>query len=162
MRKTFTSVPWCHDELTDRGRVTRICVSRLAIIASSHYLKQCWNVVNWILRNKREWHFNRNYNIFIKENAFDSVVCEMAAMMSRPQCVNHNVLTSLLNYSCTGTCVSLLAQGNYNHELKCRSRTYLNLITTVPADALAPNGAMPSTGTMMTEKLYTLFYSFPC
>ena len=27
-------------------------------------------------------------NIFIQENAFESVVCETAAILSRPQCVN--------------------------------------------------------------------------
>ena len=37
--------------------------------------------------NKLQWNFNRNSNIFIQENAFESVVCEMAAMLSRPQCV---------------------------------------------------------------------------
>ena len=37
--------------------------------------------------NKFQWNFNQNFNIFIQENAFESVVCEMAAMLSRPQCV---------------------------------------------------------------------------
>ena len=32
--------------------------------------------------------FNRNSNIFVQENAFESVVCEMAVILSRPQCVN--------------------------------------------------------------------------
>ena len=54
---------------------------------NSHYLNQCWNIVNWTLRNKLQWNFNRNYNIFIKENALRGVVCEMAVMLSRPQCV---------------------------------------------------------------------------
>ena len=38
--------------------------------------------------NKLQWNFNRNSNIFIRENTFESVVCEMAAMLSWPQCVN--------------------------------------------------------------------------
>ena len=38
--------------------------------------------------NKFQWNSNRNSNILIQENAFESVVCEMAAMVSRPQCVN--------------------------------------------------------------------------
>ena len=54
----------------------------------SHYLKQCWIIVNWTLRNKRQWNFNQNSNIFSKENAVEYVVCEMAAILSRPQCVN--------------------------------------------------------------------------
>ena len=56
--------------------------------APSHYLNQCWNAVNWTLKNKLKWNFNPNSNIFIQENAFESAVCEMAAILSRPQCVN--------------------------------------------------------------------------
>ena len=42
----------------------------------------------WTLRNKLQWKFNRNSNIFIQENALENVVCEMASILSRPQCVN--------------------------------------------------------------------------
>ena len=55
--------------------------------APSHYLNQCWNIVNLTLWNKLQWNFNRNSNIFILENGFECVVCEMAAILSRPQCV---------------------------------------------------------------------------
>ena len=48
---------------------------------------QCWNIVKWTLRNKLQWNFNQNFSIFIQENAFESVICEMAAILSRPQCV---------------------------------------------------------------------------
>ena len=41
---------------------------------------QCWNIVNWTLGNKHQWHFNRNLNIFIQENAFEYVVCEMVSI----------------------------------------------------------------------------------
>ena len=56
-------------------------------LAPNHYLNQCWNIVNWTLRNKLQWKFNWNTNIFIHENTIESVVCEMAAILSRPQCV---------------------------------------------------------------------------
>ena len=56
--------------------------------APSHYLNQCWIIVNWTLRNKLLWNLNRNSNVFIQENAFESVVCETASILSRPQCVN--------------------------------------------------------------------------
>ena len=55
--------------------------------APSHYLKQWWNVVNWTLRNKLHWNFIPNSNIFIQQNALENVVCEMASILSRPQCV---------------------------------------------------------------------------
>ena len=54
-------------------------------MAPSHYLNQCWNIVNWTLRNKLLWNFNRNSNIFIQQNALENVVCEMASILSGPQ-----------------------------------------------------------------------------
>ena len=52
------------------------------------HLNQCWNIVKWTLRNKFQWKFNQNLNIFIQENALGNVVCEMTSILSRPQCVN--------------------------------------------------------------------------
>ena len=54
----------------------------------SHYLNQCWIIVNWTLRNKLQLNFNWNSYIFIQENALDKVVCKMAAILSQPQWVN--------------------------------------------------------------------------
>ena len=39
------------------------------------------------IRNKFQWNFNRDVNIFIQENAFENVVVEMSAIFCRPQCV---------------------------------------------------------------------------
>ena len=58
----------------------------------SHYQNQCWNLVNKTLRNKLQLIFCKNSNIFIKKNAFDSVVCEKTAILSRPQWVNTYIL----------------------------------------------------------------------
>ena len=56
-------------------------------LSDHHCFDQCWNIVNWNLRNKLQWNLNPNSNIFIQENAFESVVCEKTAIFSRPQCV---------------------------------------------------------------------------
>ena len=40
--------------------------------------------------DKLQWNFNQNSNILIEENTFEDVVCEMSAILSRPQCVKHN------------------------------------------------------------------------
>ena len=56
--------------------------------APSHYLNQCWNSVNWNLKNKLQWNFIRNSYIFIRENPFENVVWKKASILSRPQCVN--------------------------------------------------------------------------
>ena len=70
--------------LTRCGRVTYICTSKLTIIGSGNGLSPdrrqaiIWTnagIVNWTLRNKLQWNLNGNSNIFIHENAFESVVC---------------------------------------------------------------------------------------
>ena len=60
------------------------------------YLNQCWNIVNWTLMNKLQWNSDRNSNIFIQENTFENVICEMASIIS--QCVN-TVLCFVVVYS---------------------------------------------------------------
>ena len=91
--------------------MTHICVGKPSIIGSdnglwtapSHYLNQSWNIVNWTLGNKLQWDFNRNSNIFIEENTFENVVCEMLFISSRPQCVKPCQQSGPLGY---GRCLS--------------------------------------------------------
>ena len=63
-----------------------------ACLAAIHDLNQCWVIVNWTFRNKFQWHFNQNFKFFIEENAFENVVCKMAAIFARPQSVNMEYL----------------------------------------------------------------------
>ena len=70
--------------LTDWGRVMHKCISNLTIIGSdndlsSYYLNQCWNIVNWTLRNRLQWNFHRNLfkKIHLKMSA------KMVAILSR-------------------------------------------------------------------------------
>ena len=48
---------------------------------------KCWFNFNWIPGNKFRWNLYKNSHIFIHENAFENVVGEMVAILSRPQCV---------------------------------------------------------------------------
>ena len=48
----------------------------VACSAPSHYLNQCWLIGKWAPVNKFQWNSNRNYIIFIQENAFEIVVCQ--------------------------------------------------------------------------------------
>ena len=41
------------------------------------------------LANIFQWNFNKDTEIFIEENAFETVVCKMAVTLSRDQCVNN-------------------------------------------------------------------------
>ena len=77
------------------GRLTHICVSKLTIIDSDDGLSPgrrqaiIWTSAGilfiWI-RNKLQWTITRNSYIFMQENAFENVLCQMSAILSRPQC----------------------------------------------------------------------------
>ena len=75
--------------LTHWGRVTHIYVGILTNIGSdnyyynNYYLNQCWNIVNWTLRNKLQWNFH-------SRKCTKNVVCKMASILSRPQWVKQN------------------------------------------------------------------------
>ena len=110
----------------------------LAWSAPSHYLNPCWNTVNWTLRNKLQWNFDRNHNIFIQENAFESAVCETASILPRPQCVKEEKLMPCHVCSFIGgnecmllTDIGFPNRGNYEfhevddrffHPVDCRER----------------------------------------
>ena len=51
--------------------------------APSHYLNQCWVIINWTLRNIIQWNFDQNKKLFIHENSSENVVCERGAILSR-------------------------------------------------------------------------------
>ena len=59
----------CYLFLTNWGRVIHIC-ALVAWTAPSHYLNQCWNIVDWAHRNKFLWKWN-SY-IFIQENVIET------------------------------------------------------------------------------------------
>ena len=85
-------------QITHWGRVTHVCVGKLAIIDSGNGLSPGWrqtiiwinarNITNWTLRNKLQWNFNTNSHIVIQENGF---ISEMAVILARPQCVDMHV-----------------------------------------------------------------------
>ena len=81
---------------THWGRVTHICVRKLTIIGSDNGLSPgrrkaiIWTNAGILLIRSLGTNFNemnRNSNIFIHENAFESVIWKIAAILSRPQCV---------------------------------------------------------------------------
>ena len=79
--------------------VPHICVSELgqrwfrqwlvACSAPSHYLDQCWVIVNCILRNKPQW--NQNTKLFIHK-----MHLKISSAKWQPFCLGLNVLNLLL------------------------------------------------------------------
>ena len=113
-------------------------------MAPSHDLNQWWNIVNCTHRKTRQWKFYWNSYIFIHENAFENIVCEMASTLFPTQCVNPfcaeffivNIIfvffLSFLSTEMTGT---------WNHSF-WKGKIYLsNTVNTLTADDLAIQGA---------------------
>ena len=79
--------------LSHWGRVMHICVSKLTIIGSDNGLSPdrrqaiTWNSAGILFVGHLWTNFDRNLYIFVQENAFESVVWKMAAILCRPQCV---------------------------------------------------------------------------
>ena len=88
----------------------------------SHYLKQCWNIIKWNFRNKLQCQLRQNSYIFIKQNAFENAVCEMATIFSRPQCVNQRKLSSMR------TNISILLEQKTSEKI-CWSDMYQKRLT---------------------------------
>ena len=87
----------------------------VAWLAPSHFLNQCWNIVNWTIRNKLQWNFNRSSNICVQENVFESAVWEMVSILSQPQCVKQQVC-SPAEIITKFTLNSLRPSGAYMHQ----------------------------------------------
>ena len=109
--KVWSAFHLCHcisicnrHPLTHWGQVMHICVSKLTIIGSDNGLLSGWGQAI-ILTSAgilltgplgiNLWNINKNSYIFIKENTFYSVFCEMSAILSWPQCVNFTVSRSI-------------------------------------------------------------------
>ena len=84
-------------QLTHLPQVLHICVSEsgqhwlwlVAYSGPSHYLNQCWIIVNWTLMNKIQLNFNQNTKFFSHENASENIVCEIVAILSRCKWVKY-------------------------------------------------------------------------
>ena len=82
--------------------MTHICVSKLTIVGSDNGLSpgRCQTTIRTndgiILIRILGTNFSEILSIFIQENAFENVICEMASILSRPQCLNSSSFPSLL------------------------------------------------------------------
>ena len=71
------------------GRVTHICVSKLTIISLDNGFSSgrrqpiIWTNDGILLIRNLGTNLKRNWYIYIQENAFENVDCEMAAILSR-------------------------------------------------------------------------------
>ena len=58
---------------------------------SNHFMNQCLPNINFDHREEITVNLNQNMEIFVPENAFQTVVCIMAAVLLRPQCIHRAI-----------------------------------------------------------------------
>ena len=96
---------------TSEGYIlTHICVIRLdnhwfrkgfvTYTARSHYLNQWWYIVNLVLRSTFQCNIIWNLKVLIQENVFETVLYEMVAIFSRPQCVKCVCICQIAGKQC--------------------------------------------------------------
>ena len=87
--------------LTHWGWVTHICIRwmghpravDIACLVPSHYLNQCWQIINQTLSSMLQWNFPWNSKVYVQEDAFKNI-CKIVSILSWTQCVK-TVLTFL-------------------------------------------------------------------
>ena len=121
------------------------------LVGAKPFKNQCWSIVNWTRRNKLKWNVNRNSFIFIQENPFENVVWEMAATLSRPQCIKLiSICNDVLSYmQATRVEVDSVSIG---FERGCYGEKCGNLYHTCVY--LPPNNTMVFVGTNNREKSF--------
>ena len=87
--------------------VPHICVSEsgkhwfrqwlVAYSVPNHYPNKCWIIVNWTVSNQLRWNFNQNPNLFFHENASETIVCKMVAILARERWAKIPLDWELLN-----------------------------------------------------------------
>ena len=87
---------WIHRFGSTLAQVMAWCHDPWSYLAPSHYLNQCWFIVNWTLGTKLKWSFNKNTKLFFNENASENIVCEMAVILSRGRWVNEVIVSNFL------------------------------------------------------------------
>ena len=97
-QRPFCSILWTH-----WGRVTHICVGKLTTIGSDNGLSPgrrqaiIWTNDRILLIGPLGTNFSEILiaieTFSLQENAFENIVCEMASILSRPQCVKRTDAT---------------------------------------------------------------------
>ena len=128
-----------------------------ALVAPSHYLNQCWRIVNWTLGDKRQWNFNQNTKFFIHENAFENIVCEMVAILSRGRWVNGDLYMIVAADWTDGVCGCIYCNWNSIVKLYVKKRSGSILVQVITCWLMTPNHYLDQCWLIMTEVMGYLY-----
>ena len=125
--------------------------------APSHYLNQCWRIVNWTLGDKRQWNLNQNTKFFIHENAFENIVCEMVAILSRGRWVNGDLYMIVAADWTDGVCGCIYRNWNSIVKLYVKKRSGSILVQVITCWPMTPNHYLDQCWLIMTEVMWYLY-----
>ena len=111
----------------------------VAYSAPSHYLNQCWRIVNWTLGDKRQWNLNQNTFFFIHESAFENIVCEMVAILSRGRWVNGDLYMIVAADWTDGVCGCIYCSWNSIVKLYVKKRSGSILVQVMTCWLMTPS-----------------------
>ena len=90
----------------------------------AYCINNCWVIANRTLRNKVQWSLNQNAKLFIHGNAYENIVCEMAAILSRKRWVK-------VRYSLKVSDGDIMkTHNNDNGQCVCHSASHIGVIVT--------------------------------
>ena len=74
---------------TRRDKIKQLSLLSIRLIfviaVPSHYLNQCWLIVNWTPENSFHWNINQSKTNSIQENVLEDVVWKTAVILFLPQ-----------------------------------------------------------------------------
>ena len=97
LRKCFNSLGPSDTYMHQWSSLVQIMVCRLVgnkpvfKLLPEYMLNGSGVYVKWVTGNYFQLYSNRNEYIFIQKNPFANVACEMASILSRPQCVKYMI-----------------------------------------------------------------------
>ena len=125
--------------------------------APSHYLNQCWWIVNWTLGDKRQWNFNQNTKFFIHENAFENIVCEMVSILSRGRWVNGDLYMIVAADWIDGVCGCIYCSWNSIAKLYVKKRSGSILVQVMTCWLMTPSHYLGQCWLIMIEVQWYLY-----
>ena len=98
-----SDIIWWHISGSTLAQVMASCLT-----SPSHYLNQCWLIINKVQRYSHEWNFTRDIPTINHESELENHLTKLLSKSHRGQWVNINYISSMITYrpSCGIPCAA--------------------------------------------------------
>ena len=129
--------------------------------APSHYLKQCWDIVNRTLRKKLQWNFKRNTYIFFQGNPFENVARKWRLFCLSLNTLTHcpHMATNIMPKMGLHKSWNLICEApGYNFTMNSQTTVLCNEIENYTNTNKSNDTSLGSLGAKMSQTLGQTFY----